>query len=476
MIGPVSEASHRSPVIAIVGRPNAGKSTLFNRLTHSRRALVHAEPGVTRDRNIAAVEVDGRRFTLVDTGGLEASGGAEEIDSEVRLQSQQAIEEADAVILLVDGRAGVSPADADVLARLRQSRKPFWVAVNKLDTPGLDDDAADFFALGVDRVVAISAAHGRGVGDLLEEVLEGLPATAEPEVAEEPAGGAAGEAISVAIVGRPNVGKSSLANRLLGFERSIVTPLPGTTRDAIDTPFTHDGQAYVLVDTAGMRRRPRLQESLEKASVARALRALERCEVAVLVVSAADGMADQDARIASYAWERGRGLVVVVNKSDLAEGVRRAAARLESEVRHQYRSLEDVPILFVSAVTGEGLAKVLPTVARVARNHRRQVQTSKLNQVINAATRGTMPPSVRGKRPTFQYAVQTSVRPPTFALFCSAPSLVPVAYTRYLQHCLRSSFEFSGTPLRISYRARHEAPRTERARRPSADKRRRRGR
>lgn len=432
------------PVIAVVGRPNAGKSTLFNRLTRSQKAQVDPQPGVTRDRNFAEARHQGRRYIVVDTGGIDLEAD-EGIVAEIRAQSEVAIAEADGVIFLLDGRAGVSPADREVIDQLRRSRKPFWVAVNKLDTPRLDDDAADFFALGVDNVLPISAAHGRGVEELLDLVLANI---AEPE----PTGDAAGAAIAVAIVGRPNVGKSSLLNRLVGFERSIVTPLAGTTRDAVDTPVQRAGRDYVLIDTAGIRRRPRVEKQLERGSVTRALRALERADVGVLVIDAIEGMTDQDARLAGHAWEKGRALVLVVNKCDLLEDKRRAQDHLESEIRRLYPFLDAVPLLFTSAQTGDGAKRLLPLVNRVSDANRLQVSTVALNQVLRRATEQTPPPSLRGHRPTFKYATQTAIRPPTLALFCSRPDQIPESYTRFLTNRLREQFPLSGTPIRIQYR------------------------
>jgi len=448
------------PLVAIVGRPNAGKSTLFNRLTRSQKAQVDAAPGVTRDRNFAEARHRDRRFVVVDTGGLDLDA-ASGIEAEIRAQSEMAIDEADAIILLLDGRSGVAPSDSEVLERLRRSRKPFWVAVNKLDTPRLDDDAADFFALGVEEVVPISAAHGRGVAELLDAVLDRLEA---PAVVSTPVcrGG-----VAVAIVGRPNVGKSSILNRLVGYSRSIVTPIAGTTRDAIDTPLAIDEHEYVLVDTAGIRRRPRVRQQLERGSVTRALRALERADVAVLVTDGTEGMTEQDARLAGYAWEKGRGLLLVVNKCDLLEDRKRFQKQLEGEIRRDYPFIDAVPVLFTSARSGGGLDQLLPLVDRVSANHRRELSTVVLNQVLHRATQQTAPPSERGRRPNFKYAVQTAVCPPTITFFCSHPEIVAESYSRFLINQLREEFPFTGTPVRMIYRASKDA-KPARSRRPSA--------
>jgi GTP-binding protein len=432
-------------MVAIVGRPNAGKSTLFNRLTRSQKAQVDAIPGVTRDRNFSEATHDGQRYLVVDTGGLdlEADSG---IAAEVRTQTDVAIAEADAIIYLLDGRAGLAPADKEVVQRLRRSRKPFWIAVNKLDTPELEAQAADFFSLGSDNVVAISAAHGRGVPELMDEVLAAVA---------QPAGRVAtrhASAVAVAIVGRPNVGKSSLLNRLVGYDRSIVTPVAGTTRDAIDTPLSRHGRDYVLIDTAGIRRRPRVREQLERGSVVRALRALERTDVAVLVLDATEGMTDQDARLAGHAWEKGRALLLVVNKCDLVAHRRRFEVEIEGQIRRAYPFLEAVPVVFISAGTGKGMERVLPAVDLVGGSHRRRLSTVRLNQLLGRATALTAPPSVKGRRPSFKYAVQTGTSPPTITLFCSRPELVPESYTRFLSNRLREAFDLRGTPVRLVFR------------------------
>lgn len=438
-------AAGELPIIAIVGRPNAGKSTLFNRLTRSQKAQVDAEPGVTRDRNFAPARHEDRDYIVIDTGGLEVDAQAG-MAAAIRSQSESAIEEADAVILLLDGRAGVSPDDKEVLARLRRSRKPFWVAVNKLDVPNLDDDAVDFFRLGIDNVMPISAAHGRGIPELMETVLAGI------EKAPRKPASAAPTPLAVAIVGRPNVGKSSLLNRLVGYDRSIVTPVAGTTRDAIDTPIARGKREYVLVDTAGIRRRPRVSPQLERGSVTRALRAMERADVALLVVDGTEGMTDQDARLAGHAWEKGRGLILVVNKCDLLEDRKRFHKQLEGDIRRQYPFVDAVPVLFISAKTGDGISAVLPTVDQVGANQRRELATVALNQVLHRATSVTAPPSTKGLRPNFKYAVQTGVCPPKITFFCSHPDLVVDSYTRFLVNRLREEFPLTGTPVRLEYR------------------------
>jgi GTP-binding protein len=440
----------RLPVVAIVGRPNAGKSMLFNRLVHAPRAIVDARPGVTRDRNVATVHWDGQGVLLVDTGGFDDRDEST-LAAAVRAQSALAAAEADAVIALFDGREGVNPLDRDLVQRLRRLRKPVLYAVNKLDVPQHDDQAAEFFALGLDDVFPISAAHGRGVAELMDRLvalLPPLPPSAAPPLGESGVG-----AVTLAIVGRPNVGKSSLLNRLVGYERAVVDATPGTTRDAIDTPFRHGQQAYILVDTAGIRRRPRVQEAVERSSVVRALRALERAEVAVLVVDAIDGMTDQDARIAGYAWERGRALLIVVNKWDAVPREQRDRVQCVRMLAERYPTLAEVPVVILSARTGRHVGDLFPALEALVAAHRRPVRTTELNRVVAAATRAQSAPSVKGKRPRVLYATQTGTAPPCFTLFSSHPELVPPSYERYLANTLRTAFQLSGTPIRLRFRA-----------------------
>lgn len=456
----------RLPVVAIVGRPNAGKSTLFNRLVHAARAIVDSRPGVTRDRNIAAAHWDGHRFLLVDTGGYEAADSSA-LATAVRVQSAVAAEEADVVIALLDGRQGLSPVDRELVQRLRQLHKPVLYAVNKLDTPARDDDAAEFFGLGLGELFPISAAHGRGLYELMERVVATLPA------GDATADKAGQGAVTLALIGRPNAGKSSLLNRIVGYERAIVDAAPGTTRDAIDTPFQHGDRHYVLVDTAGIRRRPRVQDQLERSSVVRAFKALERAEVGVLIIDATDGMKDQDARIASYAWERGRALLFAVNKWDAVPRADRDRKTAAANLREQYPTLADVPVVFVSARTGFGMDTFFPALDQVVTAHRREMRTVELNALLGRATAAQAPASVHGKRPRFFYATQTGTAPPLITIFTSGPDLVQAAYERYLANALRDAFELYGTPLRLRFRAR---PRAERGPRPEGKRRAERGR
>ncbi len=447
-------APRRRPVVAIIGRPNAGKSTLFNRFVRDQRALVDKRPGVTRDRNIAPARWQEREFLLIDTGGFE-DRDASPLATSVREQAALAADEADAVIVLFDGRDGLNPTDRDLMGRMRRLRKPVVFAVNKLDSPARDDDAAEFFALGVADVLPVSAAHGRGIGDVMERVFALLDeeATAVAEEVREATVDAEAP-VTLAIIGRPNAGKSSLLNRLVGYERAIVDAAPGTTRDALDTPCMFAGRRYVLVDTAGIRRRPRVQDQVERASVVRALRALERAEVALLVIDATQGMTDQDARIAGYAWDRGRALLFVVNKWDAVPRPQRDRARVLQAIRQQYPTFGDVPAVCVSARSGANVRALFPALEQVIAAHRAQVRTAQLNKVLADAVAAQAPPSHRGKRPRLFYATQTGSAPPIFTIFCSHPELIATAYTRYLTHAFRAAFALPGTPVRLRFRPR----------------------
>ncbi len=444
-----SACAPNAPLVAIVGRPNAGKSTLFNRLIHAPRAVVDATPGVTRDRNEAMAHWGGRPFRLVDTGGVEhESHDGDALLAAVRAQSDRASAEADAIIVLLDGRAGFTPLDRALVQRLRQSPKLVFFAVNKLDTVSLDDDAVDFFRLGVERVYPISSAHGRGVSELMDDVFAALP-EAESEAARPH-----DKPTALAIVGRPNVGKSSLLNRLVGDERAIVSPIPGTTRDAVDSAVTFNTRPYVLIDTAGIRRRPKVHEGIERASAARALRALDRAEIALVVLDGTAELAEQDARIAGYAWERGRALVLVVNKWDAVPRGERDEKKYRETLAWRYPSLADAPIVFVSALTGLGISRIVPAIEALAAGHQAQMQTARVNQVLKEAIAAQAPPSVQGKRPVFYYATQTGSAPPAITIFTGTAESVPSVYERYLRNQFCAAFQLHGTPLQLHFRSR----------------------
>ncbi|MDI3317386.1 MAG: ribosome biogenesis GTPase Der [Bacillota bacterium] len=463
------------PIVALVGRPNVGKSTLFNRILRRRQAIVEGRPGVTRDRVAGEAEWRGRRFTLVDTGGLEAAAEPEGMMAAVHRMALAAVEEADLLIFLVDGREGVTPADEEAAALLRRSGKPLLLGVNKLD-PGQPDEAAfDFFRLGLGEPLALSAEHGRGVGHLLDRALEELERAGRPAVpleeAEEAAGGreADGEAgtgkaaperpVRVAVVGRPNVGKSSLINRILGSPRLLVTPEAGTTRDAVDVPWQAGDRFFVFVDTAGLRRRTRVHEAVEFYSTVRTLRALERADVACLVLDATQGVTDQDVKIADLIEERGRACVIAVNKWDRIEKETGTSERFVEAVRERLHFLAFAPVVTVSARTGQRLARLPQLFARAADHHRAHLATSLLNRVVGDAVALHHPPAHRGRPVRIYYVTQTGSEPPVLTGFTNAPEGVDKAYERYLEGRLREVVDLEGTPVRWRWRAR---PRSER--------------
>lgn len=450
------------PLIAIVGRPNAGKSTFFNRLSPQRKAVVDNTPGVTRDRNFARSQWYGQAFILVDTGGIDPSEN-EGIVSRVQEQTQLAIAEADAIIFLFDGREGLNPADTQAVDLLRRSKKPVFFAVNKIDGPKQAAHITDFYALGIEPLYAISAAHGLGVSELLEAVLEWWQETSAQsaqsawiETENAPENHSSQPALPVAIIGRPNVGKSSLLNRLVGFERSIVDATPGTTRDAIDSLIEWNGRAIRLVDTAGIRRRPRIYEKIEQASVFIALRAIERARVCVVVIDAVEGMTDQEARLIHYAWDRGRGVLLVVNKWDAVPPGGKNISFYEKALRRQSAATLHLPIVFVSALTGARVPTVLPALEQLAQAHALQLPTVQLNRCLKEWTERTPPPAYKGRTPRFYYVSQVSTKPPVIAIYSSAPQGVTKGYARYLENQFRQTFELTGTPLRLSFRSRRK--------------------
>lgn len=436
--------------VAIVGRPNVGKSTLFNRLIGRRRAIVEAIPGVTRDRIYGEAEWAGRRFAVIDTGGFDPRAEAP-ILMLMRGQAEVAVAEADVVVLVVDGPAGLTATDQEVHAFLRRAGKPVVVAVNKADRKDMDPSMAEFYALGEATLVAISAEHDLGIGDLLDAVVERLP-PARP--AEAPAEAPEVPSLRLAVIGRPNVGKSSLVNRILGYERVIVSEVPGTTRDAIDTAFVWKGRPVILVDTAGIRRRARVEAKLERVSVVAALKAIEQCDVAAVLVDASEGITDQDQQIGAFVEESGRGVVIVVNKADLLPKGRAAHREAEERVREGLRHLGFAPVVFCSATAGHGVHRVLAAALRVFEAQHRRVTTGQLNRILEAAVERNEPPFYKNRRLKFYYASQIGVRPPTFAVVANSPEGVPESYRRYLVNQLREAVDLEGTPVRVVFRAR----------------------
>ncbi|MFQ5886098.1 MAG: ribosome biogenesis GTPase Der [Anaerolineae bacterium] len=433
------------PLVAIVGRPNVGKSTLFNRLVEEPRAIVEDLPGTTRDRLYADAQWGGVAFTLIDTGGL-VLWTEDELTMQVRRQVELAMAEAEAILFMVDVTEGLTAGDEEIAELLRVSQKPLFLMVNKADNEARRLAATEFYSLGLGEPYPVSALHGTGTGDLLDALVASFPPREKVEEAE---------GVRVAIVGRPNVGKSSLLNALLGWERAIVSESPGTTRDAIDTQISWDSQLVTLIDTAGIRRRGRVQRGVEQYSVLRALRAIQRAHVVLLLLDAPEGVTAQDTHIAGYAREEARGIVLVVNKWDLMKEA--DLSEYAKGVRQAFRFIPYAPLLFVSALTGRRVGTVLETALRVYQERLRRVPTSGLNRLLREAVASHSPPSKRGKRLRFYYATQAEVDPPTFVFFVNDPQLVHFSYRRYLENRLREAFGFEGTPLRLNFRRRSEA-------------------
>ena len=449
-------STRKLPMVAIVGRPNVGKSTLFNRLVGERRAIVDDMPGVTRDRNYAEAQWSDRKFLLVDTGGMETDS-VDQLERSVQAQSRLAVAEADVVVFLFDGKDGLNPLDRGAVDELRRSNKPIFFAVNKLDSQRRGDNLYEFFALGLDRLYAISAEHGLGISELMDGVVarlpEGIPESEEddPEPAKELA-----RPLRVAVVGRPNVGKSTLINRLLGFERSVVDSTPGTTRDSLDTPFELLGEPGILVDTAGIRRKARIDDRVEQFSVQRSLRAVDRGDLIIHVIDGPEGVTDQDAQILSYAVQRGKALVLAVNKWDLVSKIGGGTEKYREEVNYRLSFLDFAPVAFISAATGHGVRKLLQTAVSVVQAYRRKVSTSALNQALQRIVRAHTPPLSQGRSVKFYYGTQTHTSPPTFALFVNRPSAVKESYKKYLVHQLREDLGLEHAPIRLDLRARRE--------------------
>ena len=433
------------PLVAIVGRPNVGKSMLFNRLAGKRLSIVEDTPGVTRDRIYGDASWLEHEFVLVDTGGIEPIKD-DIISTQMRRQAQLAIDTADVIVFLVDGREGVTAADEDVADMLRRSNKPVVLGVNKVDHPKFEDAIYDFYSLGIGNPITISGEQGLGLGDLLDEVVSFFPETESEETAE---------ATRIAIVGKPNVGKSSLVNALLGYERTIVSEIAGTTRDAVDTPFDYEGQPYILVDTAGIRRKRAIDEAtIERYSVIRSLGAIRRADVVLIVLDANEGMSEQDVRIAGYVHEEGKASVVIVNKWDLIEKDTHTMNQFKEKLYADLAFMDYVPILFISAKTGQRVNKILGLVQHAYEQNCLRVSTGTLNDIVNEAITITEPPSDKGRRLKIYYATQVSTKPPTFVLFVNEPALMHFSYKRYLENYLRKSFSLDATPIRLIVRQR----------------------
>ena len=438
----------RKPIVAIVGRPNVGKSTFFNRIIGRQISIVEDVPGVTRDRIYADAEWLGQRFTLVDTGGIEMES-EDLIKRQMRTQAQLAAETADLILFFVDGREGLTGEDHDVADYLRRINKPVLLVVNKVDNASREEAMYEFYELGIGEPMAISSVHGLGTGDVLDAVIRGVEAVEDD--------GEGSGAVRIAVVGKPNAGKSSLVNKILGEDRTIVSDVPGTTRDAIDTAFTHEGRPYVIIDTAGIRRKSRIeQESLERFSVIRALSAVRRSDVALLMVDAEAGVSEQDAKIAGYVQESGKPAVLLVNKWDLIDKDDSTVGKYVNDLRTQIVFMSYVPILFISVKTGQRMHKLMELVDQVYQNSRQRVATGLLNDVIGDAVTAMDPPSVNGRRLRIYYATQTGISPPEFTLFTNDAELMKDSYKRYLENHLRKTFDFTGTPIRLVCKSRQE--------------------
>jgi GTP-binding protein len=433
------------PVAAIVGRPNVGKSTLFNKIAGRRISIVEDTPGVTRDRIYTEVEWLDKKFTLIDTGGIEPYS-EDVILVQMRRQAEIAIDMAQVIIFIVDGQEGITPADQEVATMLRKSKKKIILVVNKIDAPKYKDNVYEFFNLGLGEPIGISAAQQLGLGDMLDEILAGFPESEEDDYDEF--------TTKVAIVGKPNVGKSSLINRIIGEERVIVSDIAGTTRDAIDTPFQFGEDKYVFIDTAGMRKRKKIFENIEHYSVVRALTAIERSDVCLILIDAEEGVTEQDTKIAGYVNEQGRAAIIVVNKWDLVDKDEKTMNRFIEDIRRDLPFMAYAPTIFISALTGQRVTKLFDLIKYVSNQHAMRISTGMVNDIINEAVLMNQPAISGGRRLKILYTTQVSVKPPTFALFVNDPEILHFSYQRYLENQLRKSFGFEGTPIKFLIRKR----------------------
>ena len=435
------------PIVAVVGRPNVGKSTLFNRIAGEKISIVQDTPGVTRDRIYADADWLNHKFTLIDTGGLEPAS-AEFIPQQMLEQAQLAIDSADVVLFVANVVDGITEGDRLATDILRRSKKPVVMAVNKVDSLAREEGIYEFYELALGSVIAVSAEHALGIGDLLDEIVAHFPTPNEDEDENE--------VIKIAVVGKPNVGKSSLINKLLGENRVIVSNVPGTTRDAVDTFVKKADQEFLLIDTAGIRRKSRIKESLEKFSILRAVAAIERCHVCVMVISAEEGFTEQDAKIAGIAHERGKAAIIAVNKWDIIEKDNNTMKKYEGEIREGLKYMTYAPMVFISALTGQRVTNLFDLALTVSENNTRRIPTGTLNEVLAEALAMREPPQDKGRQLKVYYATQASVRPPTFVLFVNDAALMHFSYRRYLENQLRKAFGFVGTPLHFVVRSRSE--------------------
>lgn len=435
------------PLVAIVGRPNVGKSTLFNKIVGKRIAIVEDTPGVTRDRIYADADWLNFKFTLIDTGGIEPES-EDIIAKQMRRQAELAIETANVIVFIVDGRAGITAADEEVADMLRRCKKPIVLVVNKVDHPKFEDTVYDFYSLGIGTPISISAEQGLGIGDMLDEVVAGFEAIEDEDENKN---------VGIAVVGRPNVGKSSLVNALLGQERTIVSNIPGTTRDAIDSPFTWRGNEYTLIDTAGIRRKRSIEdETVERYSVIRSLAAIRRCDIALIVVDAERGLSEQDVRIAGYVHEEGKASVLIINKWDAIEKDTYTVEEFKKKMLVDLAFMSYVPMLFISAKTGQRVNKVMEIADYAYQQNTMRISTGKLNDIVNEAVTMNDPPVNNGRRLRIYYSTQVSIQPPTFVIFVNEPDLMHFSYRRYLENYIRKSFSLTATPIHLIIRKRGE--------------------
>lgn len=430
-------------VVALVGSPSSGKSTLFNRIVGERKSIVEETPGITRDRLYGKANWLTKDFTIIDTGGIQIKDVP--FQSEIRSQVEIAIEQADLIIFVVDGKKGLSGDDRFIAKLLFKSGKKVLLAVNKIDRIEEIGNAGDFYSLGFGDPFPVSGAHGIGIGDLLDKVIASLPEKEVPDY---------GGAITFSLIGRPNVGKSSLANRLLGEERTIVSSVAGTTRDSVDTPFSKDGSNYVVIDTAGLVKRGMIYEAVDKYAALRALSAMERSDVCVLLIDGSTGILEQDKHVVGYAMDEKKAIVLLVNKWDLGKEKKFDKNRFIEDIHNQFKFLDYATILFISATTGEGVDKVLPAIKEASESYQRRIPTNVLNQIIQDAQFMNPTPDFNHGRLKILFANQVSIKPPTFVFFCNDPKTAHFSYTRYLENRLRESFDFAGSPINIIYRER----------------------
>ncbi|MGO0884022.1 ribosome biogenesis GTPase Der [Clostridioides difficile] len=431
------------PVVAVVGRPNVGKSTIFNKFAGKRISIVEDTPGVTRDRIFAEVEWLDKYFTLVDTGGIEPDS-EDIILSQMRNQAMLAMDMSHVILFIVDGKAGITAADKEIAQILRKTKKPVILVVNKIDSQSQFDNIYDFYELGFGTPFGVSGANSMGFGDLLDEIVQNFPAGLDTEYEED--------IIRVAITGKPNAGKSSILNKILGEERVIVSPIAGTTRDAIDTYFEKNGQKFLLIDTAGLRRKSKIYETIEKYSVIRAMSAVDRADVVLIVIDALEGVTEQDTKVAGIAHDEGKGCIFVVNKWDLIEKDNKTMSNYTKDIKEKFPFMMYAPIVFVSAKTNQRMNKILDTVEYVSNEHSKRISTSALNEVIGEAVMLNQPPSDKGRRLKIYYGTQTDIRPPKITLFINDKNLTHFSYQRYLENKIRENFGFEGTSIKFEYR------------------------